>query len=164
ALAQQAERAAIEVGDEVGVAVGLLVNRLEPVRVGRDVPRGDRVLPAERRVLPLERLRELDLPVERCERRLALAALLEPAAVALGLAAHGRVRELGPLPLAVFRLLRLEERGHRQVAEQPDLRQLELGLVPEVAQLEVRDPLARLADALPELRDLVERIAQAEAP
>ena len=90
------EGATEEVGDEIGVAVAALVQRLQPVRdTPSRVASRERVLARERRVAherieprvrPLEHLRELELPVERHERPVGVAPLLEPAAVLLGLA------------------------------------------------------------------------------
>lgn len=47
---QEVERAAEEVGDEVGVAVGFFVEDFEPVEVSGPVAIADGVLPGERRI------------------------------------------------------------------------------------------------------------------
>src|SRR5262245_21019882 len=99
--------------DEVSITVTLLV-LFQPVGVSRDVPAGDGVLACKRRIpykrvesgpIPLEHLRQLDLPVERRERGIRVALFREPTAVAPGLAVHHCVRELLALRFSLLRLL-----------------------------------------------------------
>ena len=98
----QAERAARphqiegppeEVRDKVRVAVALFVPSLEPVGIAANVAGRDGVLPRERwipderveaRVLPVEHLGELDLPVKGREGWVGVTLLLQPAQVADG--------------------------------------------------------------------------------
>ena len=94
ARAHQVEGPPEEVRDKVRVAVALIVPGLEPVGVAADVAGRDGVLPRERRipderieprVLPVEHLGELDLPVKGREGWVGVALLLKPAHVAAGL-------------------------------------------------------------------------------
>ena len=77
AVAKQVERAAEEVGNEIGVAVRLLVDRLEPVEIALALTADIVFLPANgglptnasnRRILAVEHLGKLDLPVKRNDR------------------------------------------------------------------------------------------------
>ncbi len=154
--AQEGERPPEEVGHEVGVAVALLVRRLEPVGVAGGVARGHGVLPRERRiahdgveprVLPLEHLGKLDLPVERGQRRVAAPKLFRPASVPRHPAALHRVCETPAVLLARLRLAALEECRHGEIAEQADVARFEPGLVPPIAQFAVGDGLVRFTDA-----------------
>ena len=97
------ERAAEEVSHQVGVTMTLLVQLASASRgSSATLPAATsscpRMVDSRRshriRVLTLEHLRELDLPVERRKRRVGMPPLLEPAAVALGLAADNRARVL----------------------------------------------------------------------
>ena len=153
---------------EIGIAVASFMKMLKPIDISLYICACHRVLPCEWRipddrvepgVLSLEHLRKLDLPVERRERRVGVPPLLEPAAVALGFAAHDRVRILAPLRLPLLRLLCLEERRDHEIAEEPHLGELELRLVPQVAQLPVGNALVRLADPLAQLGDLRDVLA-----
>ena len=103
AFAQEVERPPVEVRDNVGVAVAPSVHALEPVGVPCDVTGGQVVLSRERRIsdervepwiFPLEDFRELDLPMEWGERRVAVTLLLDPSQVAIGLAVHDGSGEL----------------------------------------------------------------------
>src|SRR5439155_16591459 len=114
---------------------------LEPVGVPDDISRGNGVLPRKRRipndcvetgVVPLEHLRELDLPMKRRKRRIRVPPLGESAAVALGLAAHDNVGVFASLALALLGLLPSEEGSEHEIAEEPNFGDLKLGLVPEV--------------------------------
>ena len=76
-LPQQVERTAKEMSDEVGIAVAPGMKLLEPVGIAGSVCRGDRILASERRitedrietrVLALEHLRKLQLPMEGSDR------------------------------------------------------------------------------------------------
>ena len=118
------------------------VQVLEPVGVATDVSRNHRVfagkwwIPYDRveaRVLPLEHLRKLDLPVEWRKRLLGVSPLLEPAVVGLSLAVHDRVGVPAPLSLSFLGLLPLEERRYHKVAKEPHLAKFQLRLVPQVA-------------------------------
>ena len=129
---QQVERAAEEVGHEIGVAVRLLVDRLEPVEITARVPGRERVLARERRIAhervepgvrAVEDLGELDLPVKGNDRMRSAAKLadgcLEPLmARHVELAALGRevlrqrLEPLLPFPIVVGR----EEGGDDEIA------------------------------------------------
>ena len=137
--AEQIERAAEEVRNLIGVAVAPGMNLLEPVGVAGDVGRRHRVLARERRVandrvesriVPLEDLRKLDLPMERCEQRLGAPQLRAPTSVAVRLAAHDRIGELRAQCLALLRFGLLEERGQNEIAEGTGLLQLVAGVAP----------------------------------
>ena len=111
---------------------------------------------------PLEHLRKLDLPVERRQRRIGVAALLQPDAIIVDRPFHDGIRELGSFPLAVLRLFRLEERRDREIAYDTNPGQFELRLVPEVPQLPVGHLVCRGADPLSQRDDLVHGFAQPE--
>ena len=115
--------------------------------------------PIEARVLPLEHLRELDLPVKRRKRLLGVPPLLEPATVGLSLTAHDRIGVRAPLSLSLLGLLPLEERRYHKVAEESHLTKLELRLVPQVTSLTVGDALVCFPDALAALGDLCHVLA-----
>ena len=165
---QQVEDAPIEVRDQVGVTMAFLVQLLQPVEVVLGFALPSRVLASERRIpddriesrpLALEHLGELDLPVERHERRLGLAQLFEPAAKALGVTVVDCLRELRPLGLPLAALRPREERRDDEVAEEPHLRQLELRFVPQVAQHAVGRVVVGLADLAPQFGDPLDVLA-----
>src|SRR5262249_29965469 len=87
--------------------------------------------------------------------------LFERASVALGLAVHHRVRELLALGLTFLRLLSLEEGRDGKIAEEPDLAQLRLGLVPQLPSFPVVDAFVRVADLAPQPRYLCQVLARA---
>ena len=129
---QQVESTAKEVGHKIGVAVRVLVDRLEPVGITGRMPNRERVLARERRVahkrikpriLSVEHLRELNLPVKGKDRMRSTAepadGCLEPLmARHVELAALGgevlrqRLEPLLPFPIVVGR----EEGGNDEVA------------------------------------------------
>src|SRR5262249_26423630 len=84
---------------------------------------------------------------------------LEKAAIALSLSIHHYRSVLSPLPQPVLRVLTFKESSQGEVTEQPDLADVELRLIPKVAQLPVGHPLVGLADALAKLRHLREVLA-----
>ena len=128
---QKVERAAEEVGHEIGVAVRLLVDRLQPVRITGREPGRERVLARERRVTherieapvnAVEDLGELDLPVKGKDRMRSTSkpadGCLEPLmARHVELAALGgevvrqRLESLLPLPIILGR----EEGGDDEI-------------------------------------------------
>src|SRR6266849_650127 len=68
------------------------------------------------RIVPIEYLRELDLPVERRERPLGVPPFLEPAVVTVGLSKRARVP--APLRLSLSRAFALEECREDEIAEE----------------------------------------------
>ena len=103
----------------------------------------------ETRVLALEHLGKLDLPVEWSERNLRVAPFLKLHRMAPRLAIHDRllVRPKSRFPL--LRLGTLEEAGQHQIAEQPHVDDSVLGIAPEVLQPAFRDGVVRLANLAP---------------
>ena len=157
-IANQTERTPVEVCHEVGITVALLMHLLEPAWIAIDVSRRDAVLPGEwrvanesveARVLALEHLGKLDLPVEWSERHLSVAPFLHLHRMAPGFAIQDRllVRPTSRFPL--FRLGALEERGQHQIAEQPHVDEGVLSVAPEVLQPAFGDGLVRLANLAP---------------
>ena len=172
-VTQQIEGAPIEVGNEICVPGRARMQHKKPVVVVAPLaatdpaPSHERRVPHERikpRPLPIEHLRELDLPVKGCQRRIGVAPLFEPTPIAPGFAAHRRPLELAALGFPLLRLRRLEVDRDREVTEKTDLRQLGARLVPEVASLAVGDALIGLPDAPPQLRHPVERVTEAQTP
>src|SRR5437868_3187663 len=84
----------------------------------------------EPRMLALEHLRELNFPVKRCEWRIGMPPLLQPAPVALGLATHDRVGVVTAHRLPISGLLAFEERCRHEIAEEPHISELKLRVVP----------------------------------
>ena len=159
----QVEGAPVEVGNEVRVAVAFVVERLEPVGVTSDVAGRDGVLSRERgipdeciepRVLAVEDFGELDLPVERGERRVVVALLLQPGEVADRLAFRDRGGELEALRLPLLRLRLGEERGEGEVAVEPNLVDFVARVVPEIVKFPVGDLVACVPDSAAKLRHL----------
>ncbi len=157
ALAQQVERAPEEVGDEVGVAVALLVQRPAASRGSRR--RCAATSSCRRRTADSRRShRSPDSPARtppgtRSPSGTARAAARRAAAPR---ASRGSARPRRSRPRSrtrsrfasrSFGFSALEERRQHEIAEEPHLAQLELRLVPQVAQLPVGDALVRLADA-----------------
>jgi len=152
------------VRDEIGVAVTTFVQDLEPVGVTVGVPGSERVLARERRipqdgveprVLAVEDLGELELPVERHEWPLGMAEFLEPTAVGVGVPALEGALEGGALRLALLRLGAREERRDHQVTGKLDPMQLPVCFPEQLIQLGLRhviggvpDPVAQLVRAL----------------
>src|SRR5262249_41458648 len=97
-------------------------------------------------VLSFEHFWELDLPVERDERRFGGPPFFGPPPPALPPARDHGLRKPASLPSPLRRLGAHEDRRHREIAEEPHLTQLELCLAPEIAKLPVGDGLVRLAD------------------
>ena len=134
----------------------------QPIGVPSQVCTNDRNMPCKRRiahdrieprVLALEHLRELDLPMERYERLRGLAVRCEHGAMARGIAVDHRVGVPAPLRLALLWLVGAEVRRQHQIAEQPHRTERDLRLVPQIAQLPVGDALIGLADALAQRGD-----------
>ena len=132
------------------------VHLLEPVGIAGHIARGHRVLAGKRRVpndrveariLPLEHLRELDLPVKGRKRRIGVLPSFEPTAVALGLAAHDRVGILAALCFPLPGLGALEEGRNHEVPKESHLRKLGLRLIPQVVPVPVGDALVGLTNA-----------------
>ena len=74
-----------------------------------------------------------------------MSPLLEPAAVAVSLAANDGARVLAPLSLALLRLVSVEERREHQIAEEPHLGQLDCASS-QRSRSSIGDALVRLAD------------------
>lgn len=87
--------------------------------------------------------------------------LFECAAIALDLAAYDSACVLAPLRLPLLRLVSFEESREYKISEEPHFTELELRLVPQIAQLTVGDGFIRLADESAYCRDPLQVLADA---
>ena len=153
-LAQEKERPAEDVGDQVRVAVRAFVHGLQPVGVVLRMARDERVLGGERRVADesveaavrtVEHPGELERPVERRDREVG-GDRSEPLALVRTGQLDGRLN-VGAQMLTLLGLGALEERGDHGVAHELGVAELGLDAVQDRAEVVLAGVLDRLADA-----------------